>query len=63
MKVYGNPKSYYKDFCPLCGCRFYGDTPDEVGGYILEHLEDKTCENNWRPMEVALHDTGEDLRR
>ena len=62
-KIYGNPESYFKDFCPLCGYRFYGDTPDEVYGYILQHLEDGTCEKNWRAMGIALHDTGDDLRR
>jgi hypothetical protein len=61
--IYGNPASYFKDFCPLCGSRFYGDTPEEVYDLIAKHIDDGTCEKNFRPMEIALHDTGEDLRR
>jgi hypothetical protein len=51
----------YHDFCPLCGSRFHGNSPDEVYAQIIKHVEDKTCENNFKPLEQALADTGKDL--
>ena len=60
MNVEGS--SYkYKDFCPLCGSRFYGDTPEEVYNQIINHCDDGTCEKNFRPLDIALSDTGKDL--
>ena len=50
-----------KDFCPLCGSRFYGDTPEDVYRQIIKHIDDGTCENNFRPLEIVLSDTGKDL--
>lgn len=51
----------FKDFCPLCGSRFYGDTPEEVYNQIIQHCDDGTCEKNIRPFDIALSDTGKDL--
>jgi len=51
----------YRDFCPLCGSRFSGYSPDEVYAQIIKHIEDKTCENNFRDLEEALADTGQDI--
>jgi hypothetical protein len=41
--------------------RFAGNSPDEVYAQIIKHIEDKTCENNFKPLEEALADTGQDL--
>ncbi len=49
----------YKDFCPLCGSRFYGDTPEEVYNQIIKHCEDGTCEKNFRSLDIALTDEGD----
>ncbi len=57
--VYNHP---FNDFCPLCGGRFYGDTPEDVYNQIIKHGDDGTCERNFLPLEEALKDTGEDLR-
>ena len=54
----GKLKTVYKDFCPLCGSRFKGDTPDQVYGQIIQHNEDGTCEKKSKPLDVALNDTG-----
>jgi hypothetical protein len=62
VNIYGNPKSYFRDFCPLCGSRFYGDCPTKVYELIAKHCEDGTCEKNFRPFDIALADTGEDLK-
>ena len=51
----------YNDFCPLCGSRFSGYSPDEVYAQIIKHVEDKTCENNFRDLQEALADTGQDI--
>ena len=48
-----------KDFCPLCGSRFSGDTYEMVYEQIIRHYEDATCEKNFRPFDVALADKGE----
>lgn len=48
----------FKDFCPLCGYRFRGKTPEEVSEKIIAHAEDGTCFNNFRPFEVVLSDIG-----
>ena len=61
--IYGNPNSYFKDFCPLCGSRFYGDTRDEVYKLIQEHIDSGYCVDHFRPFAEALADTGEDLRQ
>jgi len=61
MSTYGNPKAYFRDFCPLCGSRFFGNTLEEVYNLILKHIDDGTCERNFRPFDIALHDTGDDL--
>ena len=64
MKVYTEKtRGDYCDFCPLCGFRFFGDTPDEVYEAIMRHIDDKTCENNFRSPAIALADTGKDLRQ
>jgi len=60
--IYGSPQSFYRDFCPLCGARFFGDSPEEVLNLIVKHNDDGTCEKNWRSWDVALNDTGEDLK-
>ncbi len=52
----------YKDFCPLCGSRFFGNTPEKVYDLIKKHCDDGTCEKNFRPFEVAVKDVGEDLK-
>ena len=55
-------KIIFRDFCPLCGTRFFGDTPEDVYNQIIKHDEDGTCKKNWRPFDVALKDMGEDLK-
>jgi predicted small metal-binding protein len=63
--IYGNPKAYFKDFCPLCGSRFYGDNPEEVYDLIADHLKENNgesyCAKHWRPFDEALTDTGKDI--
>ena len=49
----------YKDFCPLCGSRFYGNVPEEVYDQIIKHCDDGTCEKNFRPLEIVLKDVGD----
>ena len=51
----------FRDWCPLCGGRFQGDTPKEVIELIIAHTEEKNgnksdCEKNWRLPEVVLKD-------
>ena len=51
----------FHDWCPLCGARFQGETPEKVIELILKHLEEgedgkSECEKNWRPLEIALKD-------
>ncbi len=60
-EIYNRVKTTYKDFCPLCGSRFYGDTPERVYEQIIKHCDDGKCEKNFMPLDVALKDTGEDL--
>lgn len=54
--TYNQVKQAYRDFCPLCGSRFYGDTPNEVYEQIINHCDDGTCEKNFRPLKEALND-------
>lgn len=56
-----NKELRFRDYCPLCGSRFYGDTPEEVYNQIIKHCDNGTCEKNFRPFGIALHDTGRDL--
>jgi len=53
----------WRDFCPLCGRRFAAPGPDELAQQILDHLNDGSCEKNWRPIDIVLHDDGSDLAR
>ena len=48
----------YRDFCPLCGYRFIGDCIDKVMNKIESHIEDGTCERNWRSWSTAIVDIG-----
>ncbi len=61
-KVFGNPKAHFKDFCPLCGSRFYGDDPVEVYNLIVKHVDNGYCKKHFRPFDIALADTGEGLK-
>lgn len=52
----------YNDWCPLCGARFEGETPEEVVDQILEHLKEgvdgkNDCERNWKSFAEALKDS------
>ena len=53
----------FKDWCPLCGRRFQGKTPNEVCNQILEHNKEgnngeiSECEKNFRPLEEVLKDS------
>lgn len=55
------PRLRFSDFCPLCGSRFYGNDPEEMANIICEHVDNKTCQNNFRPLAIALADKGQDL--
>ena len=51
----------FRDWCPLCGARFQGQTCQGVINQILKHLKEgkdgkSECERNWKPLEVALKD-------
>lgn len=51
----------FRDWCPLCGRRFQGDTPEGVIDQILKHMEEgedgkSECEKNFRPLEEVLKD-------
>lgn len=51
----------FRDWCPLCGARFQGETPEEVIEQIIQHTEDgedgkNECERNFKPLSVALKD-------
>ena len=51
----------FVDWCPLCGKRWQGETPDEVIDQIQKHLEEgkdgkSECKKNWQPFAVALKD-------
>jgi hypothetical protein len=64
--VYGKherPLNTYRqrDFCPLCGARFFGDTNKSLMQDILNHIETEYCSKHWVPLSVALKDIGEDL--
>jgi hypothetical protein len=48
----------FKDFCPLCGSRFKGETPEEIMGKIDDHIKTGYCKEHFRPFDIALHDTG-----
>ena len=48
----------FKDFCPLCGYRFGGETVEKVLNQILEHNDNGTCKNNWVSFSDALADDG-----
>lgn len=48
----------FKDFCPLCGYRFQGDTPKEVYNQVLEHINNGTCEENFVSWPIAAADDG-----
>ena len=60
-EIYNKVKNSYKDFCPLCGSRFYGDTPEQVYEQIIQHNDNGICEKNFRPFGIALADKGKDL--
>lgn len=47
----------WKDWCPLCGRRFQADTPEELIEQITGHVDDGSCEKNFRPLDVALADS------
>ena len=56
----GGP-SPWRDWCPLCGERFEGDSPGKLAQKILDHTKEKDgqksrCEQNFRPFDVALAD-------
>lgn len=44
----------FRDFCPLCGSRFLGGTPEEVIKKIIDHMDSGYCEQHFVPWEVAL---------
>lgn len=51
-----------RDFCPLCGARFFGDTPESIMRDISEHIDTDYCKEHWLPLGEAIKDTGEDIK-
>ena len=46
----------YEDWCPLCGTRFLSGTIEEMVQKIEDHIDSGYCEENFKPLFVALED-------
>ncbi len=49
----------WKDFCPLCGARFEAELDTVLLDLIMKHIDDGTCQRNFRPPKIALLDIGQ----